>query len=495
MRLFGSLAVLLAAASLAPAQDLSPIRREIDNLARATAEEREDLLADLRDSVIRVRLLDLSAVPAIAGVEADGLKIAQQVLAFRRADVQAGASSGASGSTSAVLSPLLPAIFGVSFENGAITRSVAGSTVTFRANPAGLFCASGPDAAAVGLRDPDVCKTFWKRLAITAAFDTNRGEKKKELADLRTLNNQFSEFTARFELVNQRTLSRQKYADVFTNEIAEWRTAAQAFVNKTAEAAAGEFETRLRAEAEKALSGLFGQEAYTRANEAERIRLIEAKLRDVLKAVQGELVAASERRRLWLDALRANDRLQSSVANALVVTAEYGYQSPDLATEAIGSIVPAGVRPPGLHSLRLIAARGMGPRRLDITWNATASFFNEARPGMRGRFRDFRTGTEGKFRLREINDWGAPTLSFAALYVYLHQEPLGLGLLTFNQSKISERGHIGLFQTKLELPTANNAVRIPFSFTYSNRTELIKESDTRVQVGFSFNLDSLFDKK
>ena len=76
--------------------------------------------------------------------------------------------------------------------------------------------------------------------------------------------------------------------------------------------------------------------------------------------------------------------------------------------------------------------------------------------------------------------------------VHLHQEPLGFGLTAFNQQEIEERGHIGLFQAKLEFPTANNAIRIPLSLTYSNRTELIAESDVRGQVGISFNLDSLF---
>jgi hypothetical protein len=113
---------------------------------------------------------------------------------------------------------------------------------------------------------------------------------------------------------------------------------------------------------------------------------------------------------------------------------------------------------------------------------------------MHSAFRDFRVGFESKFRMRDFNNWGAATLSFAGLYVYLHQEPLGLGILTFNEAKIREKGHVGLFQAKLEMPTANNAIRIPISFTYSNRTELIKESDVRSQIGISFNLDALFDK-
>ena len=69
-----------------------------------------------------------------------------------------------------------------------------------------------------------------------------------------------------------------------------------------------------------------------------------------------------------------------------------------------------------------------------------------------------------------------------------------LGILGFNETEIGEKGHIGLFQAKFEMPTANNAIRIPISFTYSNRTELINESSARGQIGISFNLDSLFDK-
>ena len=64
--------------------------------------------------------------------------------------------------------------------------------------------------------------------------------------------------------------------------------------------------------------------------------------------------------------------------------------------------------------------------------------------------------------------------------------------ITFNGADIKTRGHIGVFQAKLEFPTANNSMRIPLSLTVSNRTELIKESEVRGQIGVSFNLDSLF---
>lgn len=114
---------------------------------------------------------------------------------------------------------------------------------------------------------------------------------------------------------------------------------------------------------------------------------------------------------------------------------------------------------------------------------------------MDGRFRDFRVGVEGKFKLRELANYGAPTLSFAGLFVHLNQAPLGIGVIAFNDAKINQPGNIGVFHTKLEFPAANNTMRIPLSFTYSNRTELIKESEVRGQIGISFNLDALFVEK
>jgi hypothetical protein len=178
-----------------------------------------------------------------------------------------------------------------------------------------------------------------------------------------------------------------------------------------------------------------------------------------------------------------------------VLTAEYAFQQPDLTTTAIGTIVPAGGRPPRLHSGRATFARGWADRGLDLTAHLGGSWFDDIRPGMSGRFRDARVGGEAKVKLRDLALYGTPTLSFAGLYTYLHQQPLGLGLVAFNAAEIKAKGHLGLFQVKLEFPAANNTIRIPLSFTYSNRTELIKESQVRGQIGFTLNMDGLFAGK
>jgi hypothetical protein len=430
------------------------------------------------------KVVYISDGTAISGSQKD----VNEILTFRRADVQTGAASGASGTTSSVVSPLLPAIFGVALENGAITRTISGTTITFKVNPAGLFCASNPEAAAaVARRDDDSCRTFWRRVGGTASFDTARGEKKTELADLQTVQNQFAAAGVRVEVLNLRKATGARYLSAFRRSFAEWRVAAT-------ELADLDLTTGKEDELANGLQSLIADPAWKTKKPDEREKAVAAL---VAKTAQGVTVSDETKagvRKAWLRALRTDRALQNEVLNAPVLTAEYAFQRPDVATQAIGTVVPAGTRPPNLHTGRVIYAQGLGRLSLDFTSNASFSFFDDERPGMDGVFRDFRLGIEGKFTLRELANYGAPTLSFAGLFVHLHQAPLGIPI-AFNDAKINKPGNIGVFQAKFEMPTAKNSIRIPLSFTYSNRTELIKESDVRGQIGVSFNLDSLFVEK
>ena len=115
-RCLALVACLLPLASSAHAQEIVALKKEVQRFGDPT-ENVADLIADIRDNLWKEVLL----VPD----PADKQHEIARLLAFSRGDLQAGATSGASGSTSSVISPLLPAIFGVAFENGAITRTVA----------------------------------------------------------------------------------------------------------------------------------------------------------------------------------------------------------------------------------------------------------------------------------------------------------------------------------------------------------------------------------
>jgi len=468
-------------ASGVEAQGIVALKKEVQRFGDPT-ENVADLIAEVRDNLWKEVLL-------VPDPEEKKQEIAK-ILAFSRGDLQTGATSGASGSTSAVVSPLLPAIFGLAIENGAITRTVSGTTISLKANPAGLVCAARPETAtAVALRDHEACNRLWTRLGITSSFDTSRGEKKTELANLETLRSQFSEVSVRYELLNRR--------DVTLDRV---RTAAQPFQEK-AQALLKEQEELAKAmegatsQIESDLMTLVDSTPWKGATSEVRRKMVEEVVRKVVTDTKLPAGAAADVRTVWRETLDAYNRLENSIAGALVVTADYSFQRPDIATEDLaGGIVPKGTRPPDLHTVRIVFAKAPVPD-LDVTGNVSVSLFDEKREDMSTVFRDVRLGVEGKFKLRSLNGYGRPTLSFAGLYTYLHQSPLGLGITSFNGVTLKEKGHIGVFQTKLEFPAANNGVRIPLSLTVANRTELIKESDVRGQIGVSFNLDSLFASK
>jgi len=364
---------------------------------------------------------------------------------------------------------------------------VSGTTITLKANPAGLVCvakAERPDA--VALRDREACRTFWNRVGVTTSFDTSRGEKKSELASLETLRSQLSEVAVRFEVLNRRDVTFERVRTVAESFLkkAEGLRKAQQELEKSIEGATTRVETELTA--------LVGSAPWKASTGEVRKKMVEEVVRKVVADTKLPPAAAGQARTLWLESLEAYDQLQKAIAGAAVVTVDYSFQRPDLATtDLAGGIVPKGVRPPDLNVARVIFAKS-ALANLDVTSNASVAFFDDKRPGMSSYLRDVRVGVEGKFKLRSLAGYGRPALSFAGLYTYLHQDPLGLGIPVFNGTEVKEHGHIGVFQTKLEFPAANNTVRIPLSLTVSNRTELIKESDVRGQIGISFNLDTLF---
>ena len=457
-------------------QEVVALKKEIQRFGDPT-EDTMDLIGELSQNLWKEFLLVQTPEERKAEVA--------RILVFSRGNLQTGGASGSSGSTSAVVSPLLPAIFGAALENGAITRTLSGTTISLKVNPAKLICASKPgNAAAVALRDGDACQTRWSRLGLVASFDTARDEAAEGLPNLQALNSQFSELAVRFEILNRRDVT----LDRVRGEAEKWQKRAEELHTGIHALDLSEPQELL----EEKLTTLLKTDEWTNGTSEERVTLVTAIVRSVVDGAVAPAGPANALRTAWLEALDAYDRLETAIANAAVVTADYSFQRPDLTTEAIGEVVPAGERPPSVHTGRVVFAKGWPDRRLDVTANASVSFFGDKRAGMPGYLRDIRAGVEGKFKLRTLANYGAPTLSFAGLYVFLNQEPLGLGLTAFNQAQIEARGHIGLFQTKLEFPAASNTIRIPLSLTVSNRTELIQESEVRGQVGISFNLDALF---
>lgn len=130
-----------------------------------------------------------------------------------------------------------------------------------------------------------------------------------------------------------------------------------------------------------------------------------------------------------------------------------------------------------------------------LSLNGIATIFNSLPPGSKGgSMRDVEVTAQLDIPLFQIASIGKPTLTLSGLYMDLINQPLGQQILV-NGVPESRTGNIGLFQGKFTIPAGKGSgVQIPLSFTYANRTELIKESDVRGAIGVTFNLDSIFSK-
>ncbi len=106
-------------------------------------------------------------------------------------------------------------------------------------------------------------------------------------------------------------------------------------------------------------------------------------------------------------------------------------------------------------------------------------------------------------RLGQIPKFGYAVFTLAGYFQYMQHDSIliiGPGNMTPGSGIIlpgtaatllGTSGAIGVVQAKLSIPVAGT-MKIPFSVTWSNRTELINEKDVRAQVGLTLDFDSLF---
>jgi hypothetical protein len=103
--------------------------------------------------------------------------------------------------------------------------------------------------------------------------------------------------------------------------------------------------------------------------------------------------------------------------------------------------------------------------------------------------RDFRFAGQLDVPIGDVTKTGKFLISLAGRYQRLLEDEAILG-----SSVVVPKGDIAAFQAKLTIPVRGTAFKIPLSFSYANRTELIKEREIRGNFGFTFDLDSIFAK-
>lgn len=84
------------------------------------------------------------------------------------------------------------------------------------------------------------------------------------------------------------------------------------------------------------------------------------------------------------------------------------------------------------------------------------------------------------------------TLSLAGMYQFIPEDTFAPGFRGLAAPLAALRGHLAVFQAKLTIPLKGAGVRLPVSFSTSNRTELIREKEVRANFGITFDFDAIF---
>lgn len=191
----------------------------------------------------------------------------------------------------------------------------------------------------------------------------------------------------------------------------------------------------------------------------------------------------------------ARNNILTSISNSTAVAFEY---TDTQQSNLLGSPVtvtnsnPAVKNPiPNLSTFNFVVAKG-SVGATQFTANASTTIYNSIPAGTHiGRVQSYRAAVQADIPLPEITNVGMPIFTFSGLFMSLLNQPLGQTVVV-NDVPISFTGNIWLFQSKFSLKVKNSGVKIPVALTYTNRTELNKESDVRGSIGVTYNLESLF---
>jgi hypothetical protein len=415
-----------------------------------------------------------------------------------RLDKQVGTNGNSSGSTSLTSTGSTPSLLGFALEHGGLTQSTDGNTITFRGNLANsiraLMDTTYEGSYKLGENDPLV--TQLAKLSFSVSFDTS-GNSSSTAQGFSPTKQNLSGYSFQYQIYNHRDPRDKKYRDPWQKLLitagvdvsnaltilqvllrekrekayADWRMAARSSIDALPDDASKPDIQRAVQTAADSFKQLFGADQEVMAAITTAVRLLNS-------YVDGRNQILSNIRKTPLATIEYNNNRQLTTNNQNIV-----------ATQPMQRL-------PSLSNVNLVLAKGfVGANSPALTVNLSTTWFNSSDPTAprRGRVRDYRASLQLDVPLRELRNIGKPVLSFSGEFLGLLEEPLGQKVM-LNGVTIDRRGNMGIFQSKLSIPVKDSGIKIPISFTYASRTELIKEKDVRGNIGITFDLDTLFSK-
>jgi len=332
------------------------------------------------------------------------------------------------------------------------------------------------------------------KLSFGVSFDTSSNQPSVTQGFTPSKNN-FSGFSAKYELINRRDPRNRKWNANWASLAPEALDLAASFsgLNEVVESNPN-FEQWIAATSADII-GL--PDSPTEEN----IRALLQRSADLFgkllwnaPEIQNRISQVTSRMNTYLD---VENYILNTIRTSPIVTMEYTDTRQLTANNQTIAATQPNQKIPSLSNINLVIEKGIkGDKAPEFTLNASGTWFNssDAANPKRGKIRDYRVSAEIDVPLREIQNLGRPVLSFSGQFLALVNEPLGETVM-LNGVTIDRRGNVGVFQTKLSIPVKGSGVKIPLSFSYATRTELVKEKDVRGNIGITFDLDSLFAKK
>jgi hypothetical protein len=396
-----------------------------------------------------------------------------------RVDKQVGSDASSAGSTSLVSKGSVPSILGFAVDTGALLQSSSGSTLTFRGNLAGLAKAVAGKGFISGYDEDSSATRFLRKISFALAYDPSRGTEPGVFTGRKQ---QLSNYSVRFDIYNKRDPREPRFKSDWDSFLARESNNLVAQVQASLVSMTNINQNpppAIPAWNDPGLQAWFvlADSAIRSAARGDVERVFREQLdkipTDFSEATTAELRSFDTRFRPWLEQREA---ILAKVARAPIVTFEYLNDRP--------------LDAPTISQFKFIAETGL-MRRLDLTFNGSLALFDSTPATTTGsRIRDFQFALQLDAQMGEMGmGFGKPVLSFAGRYERLKSDALAAGLAVPDT-----RGDIGVGQIKLTIPIKNSGIKIPLSFSFANRSELVKEREVRGNFGFTFDLDTLFAK-
>lgn len=469
---------------------------EIDGLRRRAAGTGPQ--AGVRDDIDNVISVHDRGWPAfLLYAQARSAAVDAAAVEDARTDKQVGAPAGA-GSTSLVSKGAVPGILGFAVENGALTQSTSGTTVTLRGNLVGWLDLLKNQDFIASYQDGSSVVRALRRVSYSLTLNTDTGETVVTAPSGPALTPQ--------AIRDQLERTKQQLAGYSVRVAILDRRDPRTAANRALIATLADTKLVEVLKADNAFDGFLASAEYTRKWVPETVDLLSDPSRTLTVAdIQRILYQRLEMLRLLM--ISRIEGFDDAVAHNLLALQAYDKarlrlfetirKQPLFAAEYVTA---RSKELPDKSTLRFIV-EGQWGSRLDLTANAAMTYQRSGAVSSpqpltieSGR-RDFQLAGQMDVPLGSLekrlgagSGVGPPVLAVA----FLSQKLTERAAVTFAGNTLTvEPGWIHAVQAKVTIPVKGSGVKIPLSLSYSNRTELLDEKDVRGHIGVTFDMDVL----